>query len=110
MDEKLRLSISNNVDQYANVTRQFRYDAGERGFSAEKHLIITSGSDGMSIATKSSDGWIRLDEKMVKEMIKELSQIVKLTKDAQKDASSFWAATNGACDKLKEIRAMWSRK
>ena len=92
MKTKAKIKCSVHVDTYNNVSRTFRIDY-EGNYP--EHIIISSGSNSMSIAVKgNNNGFVFLDHEVIHAMIKELQEIEEFSKDARRDFAAFWDAKN----------------
>lgn len=95
-----KAKITTNVDHYANVCRSFIF---EKEYNAL--LIVHSGTDGISISTKSSNnGFVRLETDEVKQLIAELEHAIGFSRQAQNDMADFWEAKNNAYGMIDRLR------
>lgn len=97
-----------NVDHYANVCRDWRiekYWKDNPTIDEKELLVVHSGTDGVSIATKSSNNsFIHLDTDEVKKLIKELQNSIGFSKDAKATMIEYWDRKNGSYSLLKNIQ------
>lgn len=86
------ITCKTNTDQYMNISRNFRIDKGDK---YPEHVVLTSGSNGVSIATKSSNnGFVNLDTNEVAALIKELMGAIGFSKSALSVMRAYWDAKN----------------
>lgn len=107
-----KITCETNVDHYCNVNRQWRIDSLDKEGKKLNYtdpnftfLIVNSGTDGISIATKSSNnGFFHLTPTEVKKLILELKNSIPFSKEASFTMTSYWAAKNGCHSLLQSIK------
>ena len=94
------ISSSENIDQYMNIVRDWRIT--KKFPSEDILLIIHSGTDGISVATKSSNnGFVHLTMEEVNLFIAELYSAITFTTDSKVKARKYWDLHNEA-EKIKK--------
>lgn len=99
----MKIEISGGADHYGNVCKTFSMVSSNDLW--EERIVIMSGSDGISIATKSpNNSHVRLGAKDIVTLCLELLKSVDFSRKAKNDCAEIWAAKNNAYDQLKEIQ------
>lgn len=97
-----------NVDHYANVCRDWRIEKSYKKDPNDEEkdfLIVHSGTDGVSIATRASNNsFIHLETKEIESLIKELKNTISFSKDAKATMQEYWDRKNGAYGFLQNIK------
>jgi hypothetical protein len=85
---------SENTDKWHNVCRDWRIE--KEHVPADPYLLVVhSGSDGVSVSTRSSNnGFVHLDEEEVLALIKELERSIKYSKAAKAHMADYWEERN----------------
>lgn len=102
-------NIQINVDPYNNISRIFKLITDD--VFDKQTVLITSGSNGISIFTKSSNNnHVSLTPQDVEMLIIELQKVIPFSKEAREDAAAYWTAKNAQYAAANEIREKWTKK
>ena len=109
----LKIELSGGADHYCNICRCFSMKKVDDKTGEPYHhnnvwfetVVIMSGSDGTSIATKSSNNsHVRLNTNDIKALIKELKHAIGFSGDAKRDSAAHWTAVNNEYENRLEVQ------